>query len=244
MYHDPELVKKVIQSQELTRLIAYEIGSSDQIDKLTGTQAELCQRLDYLMQVVPGPFRIECGTKDDVIEKGGRGANRQPFTWKLNPLHGKHEERPASAPAAPIVVPAAKVPDGYLSPREHELALELERIKRRTMCEHDVPYSQPCRACDDADEDEEEEEEEEEDAPQQEIEKTRELVTLVREVIREFRGTVPPPKAIAGPIDDTMTPEDLETMRAVKRMAASNPEDFKAYRDQLLQHYGDKATEQ
>lgn len=250
MFHEPELVKRVIVAQKLTRLIAYELNTQDRIDTVEGTQADLCGAVDYLYGVVPGPFRIECGTQDDVVGKGGRSSvKRTPFVWKLNP---KAAAAPAPAPApatAPAPAPVyGKVPEGYKSAEEVKMLLDMAELRaelrRQTHCSHDVPYTRDCPACQ-AEEPEEEGEEEQQGAVLASTD-TKEVIVMVRDIIRELRGPGRiESKGITGPVSDEMSEEDRQVWRAIQRMRMNDDKgQFQEYKQWLLENYGEPKQDQ
>lgn len=245
----PQFVTDTIKREGLTRLYAFNLHEKEvRIGHFEGDASEVAEHVDYLVKMLSGLFRIECGKKGDAVTRGGAGVARSAFVWVLMGTATAY-----GAPTAPVVPaalpapvepkPSASVapPSGFMSIREHEQGIIIAELRQElralTHCPHGHRWSEGCDMCDP---DEEEEEEEGTTDP----DKLRELVTVVRDVFREMR--MPTPAQSQAPITgasaaravEGMTDEDRRTWEAIARMRESDPEAFAGYRAQLLDSFG------
>lgn len=234
---DVELIKRVIMSQDLTHLSAWDLQRVDKIDFHDAKSAqELAGMIDELVANVTGPFRLECWGDDAKLEKGGamdRGGKRAPFVWRLVGLKG-------TAQPAPIA--------GHEPPKAHDekvyamlekladvqLKLEIERLKREQL-------EQELEADDYEDEDEVEPPAQVaapvQWTPQDLIALTDRILDRVAPIksapVQAIRG-IPAP---APGEDDT---EHEALLRAMARLKIADPDSYATYTAQLLKHYGDQ----
>lgn len=264
-YHDPELVKATIDSQKLTRIIAFEPNErTNRIGHQSGTPKEVADYVDFLMGLVQGPFRIECGVDDDKVGKGGRlTVKRSPFEWLL---WGNGQgvqvgpSGPAAAPAQPATPNAPAVhfeaPKGFISVTEHQQALQLEllkaELKQLTHCEHGVHLSRSCATCDaDGSDDLGSGHTSGNREWYADPENVKELVAGIRDIVKELRVPVVPAaptgaasRAITGASgSDEMSEADRVTWAAICNMRAHHPEEFETYRSTLVERFAIPPTQ-
>lgn len=238
MFYSVEIVQQTIIAQSLTRMTIFDGNSSDKVFALEGKPEQLAAELARFVNLSTNMVRVECGTEDDKVARGGRSgalAKRDPFVWRVE--GGASNRSTPIATAAPVTI--EKVPAGFISEREHQAALENQRLTSElqllTHCEHGVHWSKTCDTCD---------AESTPDEASNEVPKAaelREYVTLFREVITGMKGK--PAQSITGrttdPDPSAMTDEDKETWAAIVRMRDSDPEQFAGYRQSLLDLHGE-----
>lgn len=235
---DVELIKRVIMSQDLTHMSAWDLQRVDKIDFHDARSAqELAGMIDELVANVTGPFRLECWGDDAKLEKGGamdRGGKRAPFVWRLIGLKGTSQPAPIAGHEQ------AKPQDEKVFAMLEKLAdvqlkLEIERLKREQL-------EQELEAEDDEDEDETVEASPQMAAPVQWT--PQDLIALTDRILDRVAPIKSAPvqaiRGIPAPAPGEDDTENEALLRAMARLKMADPDSYATYTAQLLKHYGDQ----